>query len=103
MPVTIAQGATGQLTFAPDRVGIDPALVASVSWQPQGSQQHVKFTPPDQVQGLSPGVGSYKVTATMSTPGEKLTWPFDVECVPPGGVPPEPVVPVVIFIPVPAP
>jgi hypothetical protein len=103
MAVTIQQGTTGTLTFAPDRVGLAPATVQSVSWQPQGSQQFVKFTAPDKVQGVAPGIGSYKVTATMTTPGEKLTWPFDVQCVPPGGVPPDPVVPVVIFVPVPAP
>jgi plastocyanin len=103
MPLTIQQGQTGTLTFAPDRVGVDPATVQSVSWQPQGSQQHVRFVAPDQVEGVSPGVGSYKVSVTMTTPGEKLTWPFDVTCTPPGGLPPEGVVPVVIFIPVPAP
>jgi hypothetical protein len=103
MPVTVQVGQIGTLTFAPDRVGLDPATVQSTSWQPQGSQQHVKFTPPDKVEGLSPGTGSYKVTATMTTPGEKLTWPFDVECIPAGPVLPEPVVPVVVFIPVPAP
>jgi len=101
MPLTISQGSTGTLTFAPDRVGLDPATVASVSWQPQGSQQHVRFKSPDQVEGLTPGTGSYKVTATMTTPGEKITWHFSVACVPPGGVPPEGVIPVVIFLPVP--
>jgi hypothetical protein len=103
MAVTIPQGQTGQLTFAHDRVGVDPATVASVSWQPQGSQQYVRFVAPDTVEGISPGLGSFKVTATMTTPGEKLTWPFDVQCVPPGGIPPDKVVPVVIFIPVPVP
>jgi hypothetical protein len=103
MPLTIPQGTTGRLSFAADRVGVDPATVASVSWQPQGSQQYVRFIAPDQVEGLTPGTGSYKVTATMTTPGERLTWPFDVTCVPPGGPAIEPVVPVVIFIPLPPP
>jgi hypothetical protein len=82
-------------------VGVDPATVASVSWQPQGSQQHVHFTPPDQVAGVAPGVAPYKVSVIFTTPGERLTWAFDVTCLPPGGAPAEGVVPVVIFLPVP--
>jgi hypothetical protein len=102
MPLTIEQGRTGTLTFAPDRVGLTPAEVESVAWAAQGSQLHVRFTPPDQVEGVTLGVGSYKVTATLSMPGERVSWDFDVECIPAGGLPPEKVVPVVIFIPVPA-
>jgi hypothetical protein len=101
MPLTIEQGRTGTLTFAPDRVGIDPAAVQSVSWQPQGGQQHIQFTPPDQIEGLTPGVGQAKVTVFLTTDNQKLTWPFTVECVPAGGVAPEGVVPVVIFTPTP--
>jgi hypothetical protein len=99
MALTIQQGRTGTLTFTPGTVGLDPAQVASVAWAPLGGQQYVRFTPPDQVEGVAVGVASGKVTATLSTPGEKVSWTFDVECVPVGGVPPEKVVPVVIFIP----
>jgi hypothetical protein len=99
MPLTIPQGQTGTLTFAPDRVGLELGQIASVVWAAQGSQEHVRFTPPDQVEGITPGVASYKVTATLSTPGEKVSWLFDVECVPADGLPPEKVLPVVIFIP----
>jgi hypothetical protein len=97
MPLTITQGQTAQLQFAADRVGLDPAAVASVSWQPQGSQQAVHFIPPDQLEGRQPGMSSFKVTATMTAVGEKMTWPFDVLCVAasPGGF--EPVVPVVLY------
>jgi len=103
MPLTIQQGTTGTLTFAPDRVGVAPDTVQSVSWQPQGSQQYVRFIAPDKVEGLAPGSGSYKCAVTFKTPGEKHTWPFDVVCVAAGFTGVEPVVPVVIFIPVPAP
>jgi hypothetical protein len=99
--ITIEQGRTGTLTFAPDRVGLEPAQIASVAWAAQGTQEHVRFTPPDQVEGITPGVGSFKVTATLSTPGERVSYPFDVECIPAGGLPSEKVVPVVIFIPAP--
>jgi hypothetical protein len=99
--LTIAQGQTGTLTFAPDRVGLTPDQVASVSWQPQGGQQAIKFTPPDKIEGLQPGKGAYKVTATMSAPGEKLSWAFEVLCTAPDYTGLEPVVPVVIFRPVP--
>jgi hypothetical protein len=100
MALTIQQGQTGTLQFAPDRIGLDPAEVESVAWAAQGTQAHVRFTPPDQVEGLTLGVARYKVTATLTGPGERISYTFDVECIPAGGLPPEKVVPVVIFIPV---
>jgi hypothetical protein len=102
MALTIQQGQTGTLTFAPDRVGLEPAQVESVAWAAQGTQEHVRFTPPDTVEGITPGVGSYKVTAALTAPGERVSYPFDVECIPAGALAPDKVVPVVIFIPVPA-
>jgi hypothetical protein len=62
--------------------------VQSTSWQPQGSQQHVKFTPPATVEGLSPGTGDYRCTVTLTTPGEKVTYAFQVQCVTPTTGPP---------------
>jgi hypothetical protein len=102
MALTIEQGQTGTLTFAPDRIGLEPAQVESVAWAAQGTQEHVRFTPPDRVEGITLGVGSFKVTATLTAPGERVSYAFDVECIPAGGLPPDKLVPVVIFIPVPA-
>ena len=55
---TIQVGQTGTLQFQPSTAALDATLIASVSWQPQGSQQHVRFRPPDQVEGIAPGPGT---------------------------------------------
>lgn len=88
MPVSIQVGQSGTLRFMPESAGLDPALVSNVSWQPQGSQQHVKFHPPDQVEGLSVGTGSYRALVTLQAANEKYTFPFDVQCNAPTTGPP---------------
>jgi hypothetical protein len=98
MPVFLQVGQVGTLRFLPSQAGLDPALVASASWQPQGSQQHVRFTPPDQVEGISAGTADYKVTVTMTTPGEKVTYAFTATCNPAGPPAPPKMDPVAIDI-----
>ena len=95
---SIPVGQSGQLKFEPPMAGLDPAVVASVSWQPQGGQQAVRFTPPDKVEGLAAGVGQYKVTVTMTTPGEKVTYAFTVDCFAPGPATMPPMTPVSITL-----
>ena len=98
MPAFITVGATGTLRFLPSQAGLDPALIASVSWQPQGGQQHVKFSPPDQVEGISPGTGQGKCTVSMTTPGDKMTYDFTVQCNPAGPPAPPRMEPVAIDV-----
>lgn len=101
--VTIQVGQQGTLRFLPSQAGLDPAQIASVAWQPQGPQNQIKFTPPDQVEGLAAGTTSYKATVTMKTAGEKYSFPFDAQCTPAGPPAPPVMVPVAIDIAVPAP
>lgn len=98
MPAYLSVGQTGTLRFLASQAGIADEEVVSTSWQPQGSQQHVHFSPPDQVEGISPGVGNYKVTVTFSTPGEKKTWDFTVQCNPAGPPAPPRMEPVAIDV-----
>lgn len=99
---SIAVGQTGTLVFQPTTAGLDPALVASVSWQPQGSQQDVRFTPPDRVEGIAVGRGDYRATVTLSTPGEKVSYAFTVDCYVPGPPAMPAMVPVTIAVAPPA-
>ena len=69
-----------------------------MSWQPQGGQQHVRFHPPDQVEGVSAGTGEGKCTVSMTTPGDKMTYPFTVQCVPAGPPAPPRMEPVAIDV-----
>lgn len=85
MPAYIAVGQTGTLRFLATQVGLPEAQIQGVTWQPQGAQQAVRFTPPDQVEGLAVGTSSYKASVTMTTPGEKYSFPFDVTCTAPAG------------------
>jgi hypothetical protein len=90
MPM-IAQGASGTLKFEATSAGLDPAVVTSTAWAPQGGQSAVKFTPPDKVEGLSAGSLKMKCTVTMG-PGEKAVYDFTVDCyvpVPPQSGPPK--------------
>ena len=99
MPAFITVGQKGTLRFLASQAGLDQDNVASVSWQPQGGQQHVKFSPPDQVEGLSPGTGEGRCTVSMTAPpGEKMTYPFTVQCNPAGPPAPPRMEPVAIDI-----
>lgn len=93
---SIVVGQIGTLVFQPAMAGLDAALIAGVSWQPQGSQQAVKFRAPNQVEGLAAGSGQYRCTVTLTTPGEKVTYAFAVDCYVPGPPVMPPMVPVTI-------
>jgi hypothetical protein len=95
MALSIQVGQTGTLVFLPLEAGIDPEAVVSVDWVSQASQQIIRFTEPDQIEGRGPGVGAFKCTPTL-TGQEKVTYLFDIECVPAGGAPPPKKVPVAI-------
>lgn len=83
MPAFIAVGQKGTLVFLAAQAGFPQEEVADVSWQPQGSQQAVKFSPPDKVEGMAVGRSSYKATVTKKTQGEKYSFPFDIDCTDP--------------------
>ena len=85
MPAYIAVGQKGTFRFIASQVGLNEADITGVTWQPQGAQQAVKFTPPDQVEGMAPGTSSYKASVTMKAAGEKYSFPFDVNCTAPAG------------------
>jgi hypothetical protein len=96
MPPTITQGMKGRLEFQPAQAGLDPATITDIKWTPQGPQTHVKFTQPDQVEGISPGTGQFTCAVTCG-PGESMTWKFAVECLPLTPPGPPATVPVVVF------
>lgn len=87
MPAYIAVGQKGTLRFLASQAGLAEDQIQGVTWQPQGAQQAVKFTPPDQVEGQAAGTSSYKASVTMKTAGEKYSFPFDVNCTAPAGTP----------------
>lgn len=88
MPAYIAVGQKGTLRFIAEQAGLPQSEITGVTWQPQGSQQAVKFSPPDQVEGMAAGTSAYKASVTMKTPGEKYSFPFDVTCTAPVGASP---------------
>lgn len=102
MPAYIAVGQKGTLRFIAEQAGLPQSEITSVSWQPQGSQQAVKFSPPDQVEGVAVGTSPYKASVTMKAAGEKYSFPFDVTCTAPAGTAPI-MTPVAIDLAVPTP
>lgn len=104
MALTIPQGKTGTLTFDANMAGLDPTQVNQVQWSQQGAPSAVKFTPPDQVQGVALGTGTLRCVVHVGA-SDKMTYEFPVECVSNQPDPPPRIVPVTIYIPlvVPAP
>jgi hypothetical protein len=92
---TITQGMKGTLQFLPTQAGLDPATITDIKWSQQGPPTNVKFTQPDQVEGVQPGTGSFTCTVTCG-PSERMTYKFQVECVPSGPPPPPVNVPIMI-------
>jgi len=95
MSLTIQVGQTATLVFTPRKVGIDPTAVTGIAWTQQGSPAAVKFTHPDQVEGIAPGTGSFTVTVNCG-PSDKMPYQFDITCVAPGPAPVPIDVPVVL-------
>lgn len=87
MPTTILVGTKGTLKFEASMAGFDPDQVTDVKWSQQGSPQHVKFTQPDKVEGISAGTGDFKCTVTQKPEGggqpQKSVYNFVVECTDP--------------------
>jgi hypothetical protein len=100
MALTIEVGQMGTLSFQPAMVGIDPATVTGVAWSQQGSPAAVKFTHPDQVEGIAPGTGSFTVTVNCG-PSDKMPYQFEIACI--ANAPPAipKVVPVMILFAIP--
>jgi hypothetical protein len=93
--ISIQVGQTARMVFQPSMVGIDPATVTEVVWTQQGSPASVKFTHPDQVEGIAPGVGSFTATVNCG-PANKMPYKFDIECIPAGPPPIPLIVPVTL-------
>lgn len=103
MALTIQVAQTADLTFTPRAVGVDPARITKTRWAPVGADQtKVKWTSPNHVEGMAPGVRDFKVAVTcaalvLGDPEETLTYgPFAVTCVTAGPAPAPIEVPVVL-------
>ena len=85
MPMPLQVGQKGTLKFEAAMAGFDPEQITDIKWSQQGSPQAVKFTQPDQVEGVAVGSGSFKCSVTQKPEAggqpQHSTYNFTVECV----------------------
>jgi hypothetical protein len=98
VPVVIQVGQTGTLRFLPTQAGLDPALVATVVWQLQGTPPSLTFTAPDRIEGIAEGMANMRCAVTMVGGSDRLTYRFEVQTTPSGLPAPPKVIPVALDI-----
>jgi hypothetical protein len=97
--LAIQPGQQRTLTVVAAVAGIDPSRVTAAVWTPKGTDQNVRWIPPDAVEGVALGYRDFSVRLTLAAvPGgaaEEITYPFVIGCM---TGEPTPVLPV-MFIP----